>query len=234
MKIKTGVAYGPSLKARLYHGTSLGRTYRDGDGGGGGGPDDDDVAKERAKAKKAQDEAKNLRTRLKELEAKQADIDAKAEADEKAKAEAEKDWKKLEAKLTKERDDAKAETQQAVKKYNDKVVEVELGQELTAAGVTNPAFHKAALTLVRTSNEIEISDDGKMSVNGNPLNDFVKSWAGSDEGKSFIQNGNGGGGAGPTPQRPGGQQVTGNMGGTAEERKAAIAERFPELNSNQN
>lgn len=73
-----------------------------------------------------------------------------------------------------------------------------LAAELTAAGVTNPAMHKAAAALLR-SEKIEISVDGDKRVakiGDKLLGDHVKAWAASDEGKAFVAApANGGGGA---------------------------------------
>lgn len=99
-----------------------------------------------------------------------------------------------------------------------------LSAALTANGVTNPAHAKAAAALLRSTSKIEIAVDGDnraATVGGKPLTDFVKEWTGTDDGKNFVTAPpNGGGGA------PGGQQQqhkqAGNMGGTREERIAAI------------
>jgi uncharacterized protein YhaN len=77
------------------------------------------------------------------------------------------------------------------------LIENGLTAELTAAGVTSPTMLKAAAALLRTGQKIEIAQDGETRVakiGDKTLGDFVKGWAGSDEGKAFAP-GNGGGGA---------------------------------------
>lgn len=104
------------------------------------------------------------------------------------------------------------------------LIENGLSAELAANGVTNAAHAKAAAALIRSTSKIEIAVDGdnrSATIGGKPLKDFVKEWSGTDDGKNFVTaTPNGGGGA------PGSQQqqhkTAGNMGGTREERIAAI------------
>lgn len=105
-----------------------------------------------------------------------------------------------------------------------------LAAALAEAGVLNPVQAKAAAALIKSSAQIDVKVDGdkRAAVIGDkPLAEFVKGWAGGDEGKHFVaaQNNNGGGAAGSKPGA-GGQQQGGNLGGSKEDRVAAINARF--------
>lgn len=150
----------------------------------------------------------------------------------------EKDNDRLTAELAKAGKDLKA-AQKVVEEngkaltsersFNERVlIENGLAAALSANGVTNAAHAKAAAALIRSTSKIEITVDGEnrsANIGGKALGDFVKEWAGTDDGKNFVTaKGNGGGGA------PGGQQqptpAAGNMGGSKAERVAAIAAKF--------
>lgn len=92
----------------------------------------------------------------------------------------------LESKLT--------ATQEAARKT---AVERDLVQELTAVGVTNPAFAKAAQTML--SSGVQVGEDGKPFVDTDmgPLDlaQHVKRWA-AGEGKDFVTAPKGGGSKG--------------------------------------
>jgi Skp family chaperone for outer membrane proteins len=99
-----------------------------------------------------------------------------------------------------------------------------LSAELAANGVTNASHAKAAAALLRSTSKIEITVDGDTrtaTVGGKPLKDFVKEWAGTDDGKNFVTATTNGGGGAPGSQQQQHKQA-GNMGGTREERIAAI------------
>ncbi|WP_434033585.1 hypothetical protein [Cupriavidus sp. a3] len=101
-----------------------------------------------------------------------------------------------------------------------------LSEALAKAGVA-PQFMDAAKALHRGAATIK---DGAAVIGDKPLAEHITAWAASDGGKHFIAApANGGGGA------PGGNgnhnPPVGNMGGTREERRAALAARHPELNS---
>lgn len=176
-------------------------------------------------------EEKKLRARLKELEEKQSERDREAEKAEAEKLESEKNWKALEAKMAERLQKAEDRATKAETGLKDYQINTALNSELEAVGVTNPTLKKAALAMLKTDGKFDISETGDISVSGAPIKDYFKNWSG-DEGKSFIQNGNGGGNA---PKQvtgnPGNQNgtVKPSLGGNVEERKAAIRERFPDL-----
>lgn len=64
-------------------------------------------------------------------------------------------------------------------------------------GVTDPAYQKAALAMLRGGVQIVIDGDNRIAKFGDkPLADHVKEWATSDEGKRFVAaDANTGGGA---------------------------------------
>lgn len=237
-KIKAGVAYGPSrFSVGARTATAIGRVMREGtndDDKGGGGGDSEALKAEKAKTAKAVEESKKLRERLKKLE----DAEEAREAEKKAaEEEAQKkagEFDKIEAKLKDDIKKANDRADAAEAKYTGLVVDTGLRQELQEAGVDNPVFQKAALGMIKTGQKFDIADDGSISVAGSPLKDFVGNWAGTDEGKSFVTNGSGGGGA---PNKPGGgaapKNVTPNMGGSREERQAALLAKHPELGQSQ-
>lgn len=233
MKIrKPGFGHTRFLRA----GTAMGRVLimreEPGDGEPGAG---DEVARLKAKNAKLADEDKKMRARLKALEDAAADAKAKEDAAETEKQRAAGDFAKIEQGYKDRLAAAEKATADINARFQGVMVDQALGSALDAAGVENPVFRKAALSLIKSGNKFDITDDNTVSVGGTQLTDFIKTWAGSEEGKSFVKNGNGGGGAPQTTQKPGGgaNNVTGNMGGKPEERTAAIATRFPELNNNQ-
>jgi hypothetical protein len=77
------------------------------------------------------------------------------------------------------------------------VVENGLREQLTAAGVTNPAHQKGAIAMLSSQVHIAADGDNRVAkVGDKALADFVKEWAGTDEGKAFVTApANGGGGA---------------------------------------
>lgn len=103
-----------------------------------------------------------------------------------------------------------------------------LSAALQAAGIVNPTFVKAATTML--AGQVKLGDDGtayvETGMGPKVLADYVKSWAAS-EGKDFVAPPSGGGAAGS--KGGGTQQPKGNLGGTQEERMAAIKAKFPDL-----
>ena len=77
------------------------------------------------------------------------------------------------------------------------LVENGLTDELTKAGVTNPAFLKAVKSTLSQQVKVVTEGDQRIAKAGDKsLSDFVKEWAASDEGKHFVQApANNGGGA---------------------------------------
>jgi predicted nuclease with TOPRIM domain len=107
-----------------------------------------------------------------------------------------------------------------------------LNEALTKAGVTNPAFIKAARSILAGQVQIVTEGDQRVAkVGEKALGDFVGEWAKSDEGKHFVAApGNSGGGA-QGGSGDGGKKVEGKVDGTAEERAAYFASKYPELKS---
>ena len=68
---------------------------------------------------------------------------------------------------------------------------------LTAHGVSDPHYQKGAAALLRSQVQVVIDGDNRIAKIGDkPLDDAIKEWAGSDEGKRYIMApGNSGGGA---------------------------------------
>jgi hypothetical protein len=78
------------------------------------------------------------------------------------------------------------------------LVENGLTAELTKNGVTNPAFIKAAQSLLASQTQIVADGEKRIAKIGDKtLAEFIPEWAKSDEGKHFVAApGNNGGGAG--------------------------------------
>jgi DNA-binding helix-hairpin-helix protein with protein kinase domain len=67
------------------------------------------------------------------------------------------------------------------------LVENGLTDELTKAGVTNPAFLKAVKSTLASQVAVVVEGDTRIAKAGDkPLSEFVKEWASSDEGKFFV------------------------------------------------
>lgn len=77
------------------------------------------------------------------------------------------------------------------------LVENGLREELAAQNVTNPVHQKAAMAMLAGQVQVAAEGDTRVAkVGDKALSDFVKEWAGGDEGKHFVSApGNGGGGA---------------------------------------
>jgi hypothetical protein len=77
------------------------------------------------------------------------------------------------------------------------LVENGLREQLSANGVTNPVLQKGAIAML--SSQIQVSADGDArvaKVGDKALSDFIKEWAGGDEGKEYVTAAaNSGGGA---------------------------------------
>lgn len=131
--------------------------------------------------------------------------------------------------LETERDEWKGKATASGKRIYELTVERDLDTVLAAQGVTDPTFQKAARTMLTPS--IKMTDDGKPIVETDmgplPMADYVQRWVSGGEGKAFVTNPEGVGARGGSGA--GGGKTTGNLGGTREERTAAIANRFPNL-----
>lgn len=171
------------------------RADGDGDEGGGGGDDADKaVAAMAAKNAELLKEKKQLAEKLRLFEAEKADRE-KALADaEEEKARKSKDWDTLEKGYKDKLDAATADGYLWRSRYEGLVIDRGLDEALAGAKI-NPALAKAAHALIKAEHGVELSEDGKATIDGKPLADFVGSWAKTDTGKAFVVNGNSGGGA---------------------------------------
>lgn len=85
------------------------------------------------------------------------------------------------------------------------LVENGLREQLAANGVTNAVHQKAAMALLASGVEIVADGDARVAkVGDKALADFVKEWAGGDEGKHFVAAPNNRGGGAPGGQQNGG------------------------------
>jgi hypothetical protein len=114
-------------------------------------------------------------------------------------------------------------------KYTGVTRDQSLHGALQQAGISEPAFLKAATAML--AGEVKLADDGtayvESSMGPKMLGDYVKQWA-AGEGAAFVTKPQGAGVKGgegngnPTPPK-------GNLAGTKEERQAALKARFPDL-----
>lgn len=167
-----------------------------GDGNGDGGGDDKEKAFAALTTKNAEllDELKKTRAKVRDAETAEADRQ-KAIADaEEEKARKAKDFETIEngykGKLSKAEGDALLYRS----KYETLIIDRGLDEALDGAKI-NPALKKAALALLKAEHGVDLSEDGKPTISGKALSDFVNDWAKTDTGKAFVVNGNGGGGA---------------------------------------
>lgn len=136
---------------------------------------------------------------------------------------------KIATKATKDLEAANKRATDIDSAYNGTLRDAALTEALTKAGVTSPALLKAAKALLGTHATV-VDENGTRVVKAGDkaLGDFITEWAGSDEGKHFVAaaditgGGAQGGNRNPTPAK-------GDLGGSREERAAAIASRFPDL-----
>lgn len=161
-----------------------------------------------------------------EKEGRKADKEArvKAEADLEAALKERPDAEalvKLRAELEADRDQWKSKAETLDGQLTGVTRDRALSDALTAAGVTNPAFVKAAQAMLSGSvkmvegKAIVETDMGPVDVGAH-----VKRWAAGDEGKAFVTPPAGGGAPGGGGGK--GTQPKANMGGSREERTAAI------------
>lgn len=112
-------------------------------------------------------------------------------------------------------------------KYTGITRDQSLQSALQNAGITQPAFIKAATAML--SGDVKLADDGtayvESSMGPKMLADYVKTWA-AGEGAAFVSPAKGGGANGGDGTKP---KPSGNLGGSKEERKAALKARFPDL-----
>ncbi|WP_313349373.1 hypothetical protein [Paracoccus sp. (in: a-proteobacteria)] len=129
--------------------------------------------------------------------------------------------------LETERDEWKGKAEKAEGQLTGVTRDQALTEALGAAGITDPGLQKGAAALLR--DQIKMVD-GKPVVETDmgpkALADHAKHWAAS-EGKAFVTPPAGGGAGGSQSQNGG--KIAGNMGGTREERTAALKAKFPDL-----
>ena len=146
-------------------------------------------------------------------------------------AQAQQQLVQLRQTLEGERDGWKAKYEGAVEEFRMAKVNGDLSDAIAAAGVTNPAYAKAARAMlapqVKLDGEKPIIDTDMGPM---PLADYVKRWAGSD-GKDFVSPPKGDDARG-NDRGTGNPTVKGDFGGDRSARTAAIANKFPELAKN--
>ncbi|WP_246806031.1 hypothetical protein [Ensifer sp. ENS10] len=128
-----------------------------------------------------------------------------------------------------ERDDWKGKFEGEVTKGKKAKINAELTDALSASGITNPSFVKAARALLEPRVAMD-TDDASMDIGLGPMGiaEAVKRWAAGDEGKSFVAPAKGDNAKGNDGGHQ--QQTTkGDFGGDTKARTAAIAAKFPEL-----
>lgn len=112
--------------------------------------------------------------------------------------------------------DAATKRAEASESYTTQLlVDNGLNDALAKAGVTNPVHQKAAKAML--AGQVQIATEGNTKlpkVGDKALAEFVKEWAGGDEGKHFVTAPDaGGGGAGPSGRTPTNNQPKGDSGG---------------------
>lgn len=88
-------------------------------------------------------------------------------------------------------------------KLSGMTIDGELKSALADAGITNPAFIKAATAMLR--GQIKIEGDkavGESAMGPKPLAEFVKGWAAGEDGKAFVTPATGGGATGSDKGTP--------------------------------
>lgn len=103
----------------------------------------------------------------------------------------------LRQELEADRDEWKTKAEKATETARKNALDRDLTDALNDAGVTNPAFAKAARNML--ASDVQINDDGKPFVDTDMgplgLGEHVKRWAARD-GKDFVTAPKGGGGKG--------------------------------------
>ncbi|HPE48709.1 MAG TPA: hypothetical protein PLR76_09935 [Hyphomonas sp.] len=173
----------------------------DGNDDDGGGKDDDDdggaddaVKKLTAKVDELLSEKKKLAGKVRDFEVAEAERKTAAAAAEEEAARKAKDWDKIEDGYKTKLSEKDGEALLWRSRYEERVIGDDLRDALDAVKV-KPEMRKIVAAFLQNENAIEIGEDGKTSIDGKPLADFVKTWAATDEGKAFIINGSSGGDA---------------------------------------
>jgi len=99
---------------------------------------------------------------------------------------------------TKEAEEMKKSYEGESKVVRDLLVDNGLSSALLGNGIKNPSYLKAAKALLASQVTLEVDGDKRVAkVGDKALADHIKEWAGSDEGKAFVDakvNSGGGGG----------------------------------------
>lgn len=163
---------------------------------GGGGENDADKAVKALAAKNAEllEELKKTRAKARDFEAAEAERQKQIADAEEEKARKAKDFETIEKGYQTKLQKAEGEGLLWKSKYESLVIDRGLDEALISAKV-NPALARAAHALIKAESTIEIDDNGRASINGKPVADFVGEWSKTDTGKAFVLNGNSGGGA---------------------------------------
>lgn len=170
----------------------------EGGGGSGGGGDDKDEAVKRISAKldEVLGEKKKLAEKVRGFEAAEAERKAEEAKREEEKARKDKDFETIENGYKDKLSRAEGETYLWKSRYENLVIDRGIEEALDAAKV-NPALKKAAVALLKSDHPPDpISEDGKATIDGKPIGEFIAAWTKTDTGKAFVLNGNSGGGAG--------------------------------------
>jgi hypothetical protein len=166
-----------------------------GDKGGGGSDPDKAVEALARKNTELLNEKKALAQRLRDFETEKADRE-KALADaEEDKARKAKDFDTIEKGYKDKLAKLEGDGYLWRSKFEALVIDRGLDEALTGAKV-NPALAKAAVALIKAEHGVELDDQGRATITGKPLADFVAEWSKSDTGKAFVLNSSSGGGAG--------------------------------------
>jgi len=168
----------------------------------------------------------------------EAEAEAKRQAEEEAalkSGDSEKIAKTYEEKMKKIESEYQAKIADKDSKLHSLLVDNGLTDALSKAGVA-PQYMDAAKALIQSRHKPEITDvDGQTvaQFDGKPLTDFVSEWTQGDQGKHFkAAPDNGGGGANGSNTGGKASGAKGDMGGDRSQRAAAIASKYPELQSN--
>lgn len=136
-----------------------------------------------------------------------------------------------EAKTLKETADKATKALESESGFTQKLlIDNGLLENLSKNGVTDPAYQKAAVAMLRAGVQIVVDGENRVAkVGDKDLADHVAEWAKSDEGKRFASAPGNSGGGGHGGQGGGGTQPKGKIDGTPEERAAHFASKYPEL-----
>lgn len=133
---------------------------------------------------------------------------------------------KLRQELEAERDKWKGEAEALSQRLTGVTRDRTLQEALTAAGVTNPAFLKAATAMM--SGSVKMDGDAvivETDMGPTPVGDYIKRWV-AGEGAAFVAAPQGGGAKGGDGSKV---KPSGDMGGTKADRVSALKNRFPDI-----